>query len=334
MQNTFNLGMRKKTVIRKVLKIMNGQSALTAIDLPESLGALKVLLLCLFMLHLIPVNLLMGGSLFLGISSLAGRKNEHLAFLGKTLTERMPFIVKLTIITAIVSVAIVKLLYSSAVSVTGLLASKPVLTVLVLLTVGLYGTFFLQGRLENRDKSSIPFAWLIAVIFIVVGIIYSWNLGIFLRPEVWQTYSSGTMSGFPGWSNPAFYPAFLHVLLGSLAVAGLWLASIGVRPTSKSQEWRSWAVDFGGKMFNHATFINMAIGIWFIIALPGDDMRKFVGANPMATHSFILAFILTGAALFAVFKARNSEQKKGPVTVGIIMLLIVFILMGLMRQQF
>ncbi len=313
---------------------MNGQSALTAIDLPDSLGALKILLLCLFMLHLIPVNLLMGGSLFLGISSLAGRKNEHMAFLGKTLAERLPFIVKLTIIAAIVSVAIVKLLYSSAVSVTGLLAATPVLTVIVLLIVGLYGTFFLQGRIENREKSSIPFAWLIAGIFIIAGIIYSWNLGLFLRPEVWQDYSSGTMSGFPGWSNPAFYPAFFHVLLGSLAVAGLWLANIGVRSAAGSKDWRNWAVDFGGKMFNHATFMNLAIGVWFIIALPGDDMRKFVGANPMATHSLIMAFVLTGAALFAVFKARNSEQKKGLVTVGTILLLIVLILMGLMRQQF
>lgn len=294
---------------------------------------LTLLLLGTFLLYLIPYNLIAGGSFFIGISSLAGRRNEHHALLSRTLASKIPRVVQLTVFAFIVSVVLAAVYLKTLIPLSAILFSRSFITALLLVIAGLYGTYYLQGRFEGK-KPGILLAWSIVLLFSAAGMIYTSNISMMLRPEAWNSYYSGDVTGFPDWTNPALYPGFFHTLIGAFALTGLWVMNIGVRQTSDSTGWPDWAVDYGGKMFMHATFLNMAIGIWFIVALPNIDMKKFLGGSPVATHSLIMSFILTCVALVVIFKARNSENKKGLVTAGTVLMFIAIVLMALMRQQF
>ena len=283
---------------------------------------LTLLFLGTFLMYLIPFNLIIGGSFFIGISSLAGRSNEHHALLSKTLASLIPRVVKLTVLAFIVSVVLAAVYYNTLIPLSSILSSRSFIAALLLVIAGLYGIYFLQGRFE-RKKPGILLAWFIVLLFSAASMIFASNMSLMLRPEAWQIYLSGGSSGFPDWTNPALYPGFLHTLIGAIALTGLWIMNIGVRRTTDSTGWSDWAVDYGGKMFTHATFLNMAIGLWFIFALPVIDMKKYLGSSPIATHSLIMSFILTCVALIVIFKARNSENKKGLVTTGTVLMFIV-----------
>ena len=302
--------------------------------LPEHLMSLKILLICIFILHLIPVNLAVGGSILTAISAAASGRNPHQAYLGKKLSNLIPRIIRYSVIVIVVSLIVTEVLSGQNFPLRELLSSTAWYTALSLLIIGYLGVYYLQGRFERQDRSQLVPALVVAIIFAAIGILYSYNFPLMLRPESWSLYAEGSYGGFPDWLNPAVYPAFLHMLLGAVAISGLLVMIVAARKKSGTEEWSQWAVQFGGKMFTHATLLNIVIGIWFIFALPRDDMIKFMGANMGATHSLIMAFLLIAIALFLIFKARRSEKNIRLIYTGSGLTAIVLLLMAIMRQQF
>jgi hypothetical protein len=58
------------------------------------------------------------------------------------------------------------------------------------------------------------------------------------------------------------------------------------------------------KLFFVLTLAQVAIGVWFLLALPTAQMLMFMGGNGLATACFVAALLLVVAALVAAFRGR------------------------------
>ena len=309
-------------------------SAIEQLALPESLSTLKFMLLLFFILHLVPMNLIVGGSVFTLISAGAKDPNSNQYKLGRLLSG---YIYKAGIFVfagIVVPAVLVLLIYWNTIPFSQLMGSTATLAAFFLFISGQIGCYHIRKKWDSPERFHSLIPGIIMLLFLLLGLLYSYNFPVMLRPETWSGYLEGSISAIPRFSDLSLYTGYLHFVISAVAISGLWVMIIGARGKSGSDDWSKWAVQYGGKMFMHATFLNLVIGIAYVISLPGEQMRYFFGANPMATHSLSTSILLTAIAIIVIFKARNSENNLKLVYTGSGMMLLVILLMTVIRQQF
>jgi hypothetical protein len=166
-----------------------------------------------------------------------------------------------------------------------------------------------------------------------VGFIYSNNFSLMQHPEIWsEHYFEAPATGHLNWSDPSLYPRYLHMLVGAVAMAGLWFMILGARRRSGDAEWSNWVWRYGVRVFTLATALNIFIGFWFLLAVPRRVMMIFMGENRVATMAFVASLAcLVGAFGFIHAAARRQSPRGAFVGAGLV--LAVVALMAVMRQE-
>ena len=303
------------------------------LPIPAPVWLLQVLLIFTFLLHLVPMNFLFGGGLLSLVSHTRAKKDPHHERLARRISELMPSVISFTVTLGVAPLLFVQVLYGHLLYSSSILMARAWFLVVPLVIVGYYGAYLLRFRWGRLGAARPILAWGMAVLFAVVGFIYSNNFSLVQRPEVWKAqYLANPAGGHLNWSDPALYPRYLHMLLGAIAVAGVWFMIIGVRRRSGDADWSDWLMKYGARVFTYATTVNIIVGFWFLVALPRRVMMIFMGRNPAATAVFIvsLVFILgTFGAIHVAAKRRSGRV----MMMGAASLTIVLTLMAVMRQQ-
>jgi hypothetical protein len=205
--------------------------------------------------------------------------------------------------------------------------------VVPLVIIGYYGVYVLRFKWDRLGSSRSYLAWVLAFLFAGVGFIYSNNFSLMQRPETWKShYFASPASGHIDLSDPALYPRYLHMLLGAVAVAGVWVLLIGARRRSGDDAWSDWAMRYGGRVFTATTLLNIIVGFWFMISVPRRAMMVFMGQNTLATVAFIASLVLIMGTLHLIGRGSRRKQTR-PAFIGAGVLLVVLALMAVMRQE-
>lgn len=309
-------------------------STIEQLALPESLSTLKFLLIVLFILHLIPMNLVVGGSVFTLISSGAKNPDSNQYILGRLLSGYIYKAAGFAFDGIVVSAVLMLLLYWNTIPYSQILGSFVTQAGLFLFVSGSIGWYYIRKKWDSPERFHRLIPGVITLIFLLLGLLYSYNFPIMLRPESWTGLLEGSISATPRFGDFSLYAGYFHFVISAVAISGLWVMLIGARGRSGPEEWSKWAVQYGGKMFMHATFLNLIIGIAFLFSLPVEQMRYFFGENLMATHSLLSSILLIAFAIIIIFKARNTENNLKLVYIGSGIMLFVVMFMIVMRQQF
>jgi len=115
------------------------------------------------------------------------------------------------------------------------------------------------------------------------------------------SHQSGTLLAF---DQPAFWPRFLHMVFGALAVGGLFVALLGRFRKSANPDLAQHAEQVGVKCFLILTCGNVLIGFWYLLSLPKEMMMLFMGSHLGATSFFCIALLLVAGALYGAYKKR------------------------------
>ena len=303
------------------------------LPLPAPAGLIQFLLVLTFILHLVPMNFLLGGGILAGMSHLLSKKHERHARLAKRLSELMPTAVAMAVSFGVAPLLFVQVLYGHLLYSSSILMANAWFMVVPLVIVGYYCVYLLRFKWDPFGAFRTYVAWFLAIIFAGVGFIYSNNFSLMQRPETWKDhYFVSPDTGHLAFSDPALYPRYLHMLLGALAVAGVWVLIIGARRRSGDEEWSYWAMRYGGRVFTFATLLNIVVGFWFMISVPRRAMMIFMGKNLLATVAFVVSFVLIMGALHLLGRASRRQASR-PATIGAGMLIVVLALMAVMRQE-
>jgi hypothetical protein len=280
---------------------------------PELLWGLLVLT---FFLHLVPMNLLVGGSILGAIARVRARggNRPHEAELAHVVAKALPVVFAAAVSMGVAALLFLQVLYGRAFFVSSVLMGWWWLAVILLLVLAYYGSYLLSMREGTLGPRAVLLAWLVAAVVGLVALIYGNNMTLMLRPDLWQSlYFADGRGTALNLSDATLLPRHLHMVLGAIAVAGLGVAVLGVMRTGSTPGFGRWAVRTGAAACGGATALNVFAGLWWLAALPRDVLLRFMGQD-MAAVIVLLAGIgltFTGAALL-VFGASRDEGAQAP----------------------
>ena len=201
------------------------------IPLPAPVPLLKFLLLLTFILHIIPMNILLGGSIIAVITELLGRRgsNRFHKELIRDLGRALPIVTTYTVTLGVAPLLFVQVLYGQFFYTSSILMAWPWLFVVPLLILGYYGLYLWYLKGEELGASGIWIKIGSAVFFALIGFLYTNNLVLMLTPEKWSGMYAASQKGIRlNLGDPTIFPRYLHFLLAALAIAGLFIMVQGL----------------------------------------------------------------------------------------------------------
>jgi len=127
-------------------------------------------------------------------------------------------------------------------------------------------------------------------------------------------------------------PRYLHFLIAAVAVGGLLVVGLGLARHARDPERGRYLVRHGGHWFLGATLVEIGVGLWFLMALPREQMLIFMGKNLPATIYLGLGMLGSVLAMVFMFLARRAERPHRPAVAAMATTGAVIFIMVLMRD--
>jgi len=307
--------------------------SLDPIPLPAPVWLLQVLSGLTFVLHVIPMNLVLGGGILAVVLAWLGRRSERAEYtrLAGHIATVLPVAIALTITMGVPPLLFLQVLYGPLFYTSSVLMAWPWLSVIGLLLVGYYGHYYFSLKKGNEGHPPIWVGFFASLAFLLIGFIYSNNMTLMIEPEKFGPMYREKMHGFMlNLGDPMLWPRYLHFLVGAIAVSALLVMVIGL-VYRKESRYSAWAIQFGGLTFVVTTIVQFAVGIWQLLALRRPVMLLFLGQDMAATLVFGAAFLLALVAMVLILVAALGKKPMGMTIAGIIAIAVTIILMTVMR---
>jgi hypothetical protein len=269
--------------------------------LPAPAWLLQILLVFTFVLHVLAMNLLVGGTTIMAISLRKGKNSTFHAELAKRLSKALPVTMSLTITLGVAPLLFVQVLYGQAFYTASVLMAWFWLSVVLLVLLAYYGLYLVQFRPDWLGKWVTPIAWVSAILILLVGLLFTHNATLSISPAKWAEMYAASASGLHlNWSDPTLIPRYLHFMVAAFAVTGLGILLLAMGYRKTDAEWAEEATRYGVRWFVGATLVQFAVGLWFLVKLPQGVMMNFLGMNMVDTAVLWVGVVLAVLALLAV----------------------------------
>ncbi|WP_022850381.1 hypothetical protein [Limisalsivibrio acetivorans] len=300
-----------------------------AVPLPSHTMVFIFFYVFTFFLHILFVNLTLGGSILLVLARFFGRNvgNENYTKIAGEIGWVNTFNISLTITTGVAPLLFLQVIYGQFFYSSSIILGWKWLFVLAYIILGYYGYYvykFKPGYLKHRVDGGGFFITAAAVLFMLTAFMLVTNTLLSLQPEKWAAIYTGERSAF---SLDTIIPRYLHFTFASIAVTGLFLMIYSELRKKYTPEFKKEMKDFGAKAFVWSTFMQIPIGIWFLLSHDRDLLMLLMGRSMIGT-AFLFIGIVTGlAAAIIVWK-----NKKADTTHVTALMLVAIISMLLVRR--
>ncbi len=276
------------------------------IALPAPVLLLKVLLVALLPLHLVAMNLALGGGFVTAWSAWRmrrvpeGEARARYAALRQTMGSTLVIVTAATITLGVAPLLFLQVLYGQLFYTSSVLMAWWWLTVIALLMAAYYGyyAFAFKKRVAGSNGS---LALAGALLLTGVAFLFTNNMTLMLRPAQWLPLYVASAAGLHlNVSDPTHGPRFLHFVVASLALTGLFLA---LRGRASGDETRRWSAGLGARLFAGATHAQLLVGLGFLFTLPAEVRDLFIGGRAVETAVLWSAVALALGATFVVRRA-------------------------------
>jgi len=270
--------------------------------IPVSWGFLQFLLLLTFPLHIILMNAMLGSAIIALYARF--RSGELWTRLSEDLAKALPLIVAFTINFGVAPLLFVQVLYGQFIYTSSILMGVFWLSIILLLIVAYYCTYLFDFKFAALGQAGKWIIGLAVVIFLGIAFLFSNNMTLMLRPGEWSLYWQNSGGTILNLGDVTLWPRYLHFIVGGTAVGGLAVALIGKFKAKRDPELAELAVTVGMRVFTVLTFVQIAIGFWFLLALDKPVMMMFMGENMLATVLLLAGIMLAIGVLWAASKKK------------------------------
>jgi len=303
--------------------------------LPAPYWLLWALLLLTFLLHLIPMNLVLGGSLLGAVARVRSRRpgRAHEAALAHLVVKAMPVLIAATVSLGVAALLFLQVLYGRLIFPSAIVMGWWWMSVVGLLIVMYYAAYLLAFREASLGSTGTAVAWFIAAMAGLIALIYSTNMTLMLKPaELVAGYAAGTGGFALGLAERTLIPRYLHMLNGAVAVSGLTICLVGAVRRTQDAPFSQWAMRHGGLACVWATVAGSIAGIWWLAALPPDVRARFLGGDARATGELAAGIALTLAGAAHAWLAGRSARPLRMAATGAAAMLAGLLVMLLTRD--
>ena len=290
--------------------------ALDPAPLPGPPWLFHVLWVLTFLIHLLFVNTVLGGSLLAALAGLAGTAKREVRSL---FVQVNAWAISFAITFAIAPLLFMQVLLGRFFYTATILVAWAWLGMLGLLMVGYYLNYVAKFRLRAGKGAGGVLLVEAACFVVIAGIQVTVNL-LHMQPARWERVADQAWAAL---SDPTFVPRFLHFLLAAVAMAGALLAWVAVRRAARGGDTPvlSRMARFGIRAALVATLLQLVDGFWLLLTLPEDVLKAFMRGGP-ATMVPLAVGILAGLLLLVVL-AQIADPLASPTKVRRVAELIV-----------
>jgi hypothetical protein len=309
---------------------------LDPIPLPAPAWLLWGLLLLTFVLHLLPMNFVLGGSLIAAVTRrrARGRTGSHEARLADWFAHAMPVVIAATVTLGVAALLFVQVLYGRLFFASSIVMGWFWLAVVLLVILAYYSAYALAFGAEPQAGWRAPLTWAMWACFLAAGFIYTNNMTLMLRPaDIAARYQADARGLQLNLSDLTVVPRFLHMLVGAVAVSGIVVAFLGVARRRREPEFGAWAIRHGALWFLVATGLNVIPGLAWFATLPREAMLQFMGRDVIVTAVFGAGIVMGLVAMGLIGMTAMSRQPEGLAAAGAGATLLTIVLMVLNRDQ-
>jgi hypothetical protein len=273
---------------------------------PGPVWLFRVLLLLTFFLHVLFMNVLLGGSFIALVSMLKRETSDFSAQLSRDLGKTLPPVFAFTITLGVAPLLFLQVLYGQMLYASSILIGVPWIGVIALVLVAYYSVYYFSFKAEKNPGSATGALAFAVVLLAAIAHIYTNNFTLMLHPERWlEIYRNHPHGLSLNWSDPTVLPRYLHFVLAALAVAGLYVLVLGLR--RRNTEYGRWLMEQGAQWFTGPTMLNYLVGFWFLAELPSNVKMVFMGGNTAATVLLGLGLVLPLAAIMHLITAKAKK---------------------------
>jgi hypothetical protein len=296
---------------------------------------LWALLQLTFLLHLVAMNVVLGGSI-LALHWRFSRRPEGarqraalLAFFAKAL----PVAVAAAVTFGVAPLLFVQVLYGRLFFTSSILMAWLWLAIVPLVILAYYGAYLLAFRGEALRRARGVLS-LVTLLFAAVAFLQVQNATRSIRPDTFlDAYRASGRGLTLNLGDPTFWPRYLHVLLGAVAVAALGAALYGVLRRRRDPELAAWAIRRGTTVYGLATAANVFVGLVFLLALPRPVLIRLVGGDTRAMTLLALGIFLSIAAAGLALLALGAKDAVRATFAQLWLLAATLVVMVLLRDQ-
>lgn len=193
------------------------------LPLPIAPLAAEVAIIFLFLLHILFVNLMVGGSLLTVAFEIAGRRNRDLDAVAHEIAATVTVNKSLAVVLGVGPLLVMNVLYTIHFYTANALTGNAWIMIVPLVIAAFLVTYAHKYSWEVLAEAKglhIAIGCVATLLFLVVPLIFLANVNLMLFPAHWPSVR-GFLSALV---LPNVLPRYLHFLLASVAVTGLFLA--------------------------------------------------------------------------------------------------------------
>jgi len=280
------------------------------LPLPAPALLFQVLLVATFTLHILAMNVLLGGSVLTAANAVLNRlrPQPERALLLQRAGRPLTVSAAVTVTLGVAPLLFLQLLYGPFFFTSSILMAVPWLSVFVLV-IAAYGGLYLV-ELWARTLGSWALAVRIgsALLFTVVAFLYVNNVTLMLAPDEWREIHDQFRRGlYLPLGEAALFPRYLHFLLAALAMGGLALLAYGLWVRRSEPAFGDWCLRHGAWWFLVPTALQMAIGPAFLVTQPAFARDEFLAADLLETGVLwggVASALIAAALVLWTLRAR------------------------------
>jgi hypothetical protein len=273
---------------------MNPASLIPTPDtLPMAWPWLKACLICLFVVHLLFINALIGTGV-IGWAHAFGSGGQGLDT-ARGIGKKLPFFMAFAINFGVAALLFLQVLYGHFFYTSSILMAVFWLSALALILTGYVIAYWIDFR-SPRSGSIRRLIWTVMVAALLfVAFIFVNNLTLMQDPGAWPEYFRNSHGTLWHWNDPSLIPRYLHFMTASVAVGGLLLALLNQRHGEAPAGYMNW--------FTAATALQLVLGGWFFLSLTPTVRLDLMGGDKIATAFFAASLIgALSALVFGLMK--------------------------------
>lgn len=303
--------------------------------IPGPVWLFQVLLVFTFFLHMLFLNLTLGGTLLAAVSQLAagGRAGDCRTTLARRLMGVNAYGISLTITTGIAPLLFVQLLYQRFFYSATILIGSAWFMLVALLLVGYYAAYAYKFRgAPARGAGGTGWLTLSASMFLIVAMVHVAVNLVHSQPEQWAGFADRPWSVL---ADPAYFPRLLHFVLAGIGLSALLASWWAARQAAagKDVETNTDIAKLAWKWVLWTTLAQIADGFLLLLALPRPVLLKLMQGGAATLVPLTLSILLGLGLLMMLARVSDPVRKRGTVTGTLAAMVLTIAVMAVTRHQ-
>ena len=297
--------------------------------IPGNLPLFEVLIVVGFILHLIYVNITVGGAVYAVLLEIAGiRKRDAVADkLALQLATMVAIHKSIAVVLGVAPLLIISTIYTQFFYPSTIMIGKWWLMLIPLLIISfllLYVYKFMWDKWQNRKGLHLAFGISGTAILLFVPLLFITNVASMLQPELWDG-SKGFWDSL--FRYPTIWQRYLHFMAAGFAVIGMYMFWWGKRKSRRGDDpVYALARKFGKGSAFLFTLLQLIAGPLLLLSMNSEVRSSFLGGSFFHTSLLGTAIVLAVALVVLLYRLYKADSRR----LFLSSLVVLLVIMGLM----